>query len=315
MINIGKLIYEIRTQRNMTQEELANALFCNRTYISHLENNKRNLKKEFIHPLSKALKFNFTQFLHTSHKFKKLDHYLETNKILTLVDEMKYHEVKEILSNKIIKKEFDYGYPLFVKKYSTALTKAMLENNLLAAEKLLYDMLNIDSRDSVKEFTPIFYEEERYFSGIVLLSYVLYKLGRTDSSRTLLLNTVNFLETHFFSEKTIKDSVSIYLRKLYITLLNNYANVLFDLKELDTALLTCDKALTMFHEYEVNFSIELVLKLKMQILYEQKKYSCSQKIYNDFVAICRLKNNEKYFKSTNEEIGKEYKKIKTISEL
>ncbi|MDD3123537.1 MAG: helix-turn-helix transcriptional regulator [Candidatus Izemoplasmatales bacterium] len=53
---LGKNVRKIRTQNNITQEEIANILGVDRSFVSNIENGKNNPTLSTITNLAKALK-------------------------------------------------------------------------------------------------------------------------------------------------------------------------------------------------------------------------------------------------------------------
>lgn len=55
-MNLGQFIKQKRLEKNLTMEQLGNAIGKNKAFISRLENNKvRTLKNDIIEPLANAL--------------------------------------------------------------------------------------------------------------------------------------------------------------------------------------------------------------------------------------------------------------------
>ena len=57
----GKKLAEIRTLKNITQENLAFDLGVDRTYISYIERGKRNPSLYMLYKISKALKMHIKE--------------------------------------------------------------------------------------------------------------------------------------------------------------------------------------------------------------------------------------------------------------
>jgi transcriptional regulator with XRE-family HTH domain len=65
----GKVIQELRIERNLSQEKLALNSDIDRTYISDIEKGKRNISLDIIQKLSKTLQISLADL------FKKVDEY------------------------------------------------------------------------------------------------------------------------------------------------------------------------------------------------------------------------------------------------
>lgn len=61
--NFGRKVRELRVERGLSQEKLAEISGLHRTYISSLELGKRNVSLVNIHALAKALQVNADELL------------------------------------------------------------------------------------------------------------------------------------------------------------------------------------------------------------------------------------------------------------
>ncbi len=59
---IGNRIKKIRTEKNLTQEQLAWEADVDRTYMNHVENGRKNISVRSLEKIIKALGFSFAEF-------------------------------------------------------------------------------------------------------------------------------------------------------------------------------------------------------------------------------------------------------------
>ncbi|MEO8108960.1 MAG: helix-turn-helix transcriptional regulator [Ginsengibacter sp.] len=67
---VGNRIRELRKELNLSQEALALKSEVDRTYITDVENGRRNISVEILEKIIAALEVSFTEFF-TSKEFKK----------------------------------------------------------------------------------------------------------------------------------------------------------------------------------------------------------------------------------------------------
>lgn len=67
---VGKRIRELRHQLELSQEALANKAEVDRTYMTDVENGRRNISIEILEKIIAALEVSFTEFFN-SKEFKK----------------------------------------------------------------------------------------------------------------------------------------------------------------------------------------------------------------------------------------------------
>ena len=69
-LKVGQRIKELRKQLDLSQETLANKAEVDRTYVTDVENGRRNISMEILEKIIAALEVSFTEFF-TSKEFKK----------------------------------------------------------------------------------------------------------------------------------------------------------------------------------------------------------------------------------------------------
>ena len=69
-LKVGQRIKELRKQLELSQETLANKAEVDRTYMTDVENGRRNVSIKILEKVIVALEVSFTEFF-TSKEFKK----------------------------------------------------------------------------------------------------------------------------------------------------------------------------------------------------------------------------------------------------
>jgi transcriptional regulator with XRE-family HTH domain len=69
-LKVGQRIRELRKELGLSQEALANEAEVDRTYVTDVENGRRNVSLHILEKLIKALKTSFSEFFY-SKEFKK----------------------------------------------------------------------------------------------------------------------------------------------------------------------------------------------------------------------------------------------------
>lgn len=69
-LKVGQRIKELRKELGISQEALGNKAEVDRTYVTDVENGRRNVSLEILEKLIKALEVSFTEFF-SSKEFRK----------------------------------------------------------------------------------------------------------------------------------------------------------------------------------------------------------------------------------------------------
>lgn len=309
--NLGVNISTLRKKKGLTQQDLADVLYCSKELIAKIEAGERSVSMEQLMPLSTFLDFNFVQYLKNFHKFKTIEHFELVHIMIDLLTASNYEELEDILDHDPKVQELDYGSPKIICSYCRALTLTNIHNNYEGAQKLLLEAIGLKDASDINMFSPSFNNEERYYSCIALLSVVLCMTGKLEESMMLIDNTLSFLEKHFFNDVMRISAIDQYFKHVYIALLNNKADILYKQNKYDDSILICEKLFETMNSFDSYYIIELVMKLKIQILYRQKLITLAQETYDEFIVICKLKNRADYLHSTNLIFNDDFPLIKT----
>lgn len=160
------------------------------------------------------------------------------------------------------------------------------------------EVLNIKSLNDIKYFSPSLYNENRYYSTILLLGVNLHNLNKYTIHKQLLQNTLSTLEDHIYNDEISISLSSYFFKKYYVNLLNNYADALYTLKEYQTALDICIKAEDFSIKYSTLYMLHFVLKLKVETLYKLDNTDLANITFSNFKSLCYITKNLEYMESS-----------------
>ncbi len=300
MKNIGEIIRFLRKSKNLSQEQLSDLIGCTREFISQLERGKCNVPDYLVLPLSNFLNYDIPSLIKNIDKYNNFNHYVLSCRLINCIDSKNNIEINELLQNDIIINEFNYGYPLILKRYCVSLVELHINNDSNASIAVCLKQLDIENINEVNEFSPKISQEDRYYSTILVLGVNLHLIGEEELHKTLLKNTLFFLEENIFNNVLPSSSINYFFKKFYIIILNNYSDILFNLNDWDLALSLCEKARLFAINNNILFLVELLLKLKIEILCSQDNYAFAKETYQEFKYICRFINKIEYYDASTE---------------
>lgn len=134
-INIGQIIYNIRNERRMTQEHLAEGI-CSISYLSKIENDQSNSSDEILELLLEKLGFNIDDLYQNIHAFK---HKLE--KLSNLIDNKALNKASE-LYKEVNTTVNDIKDPTTLCNYYLIKLKYLISTNSLDKAKTTLDFIN-----------------------------------------------------------------------------------------------------------------------------------------------------------------------------
>lgn len=306
---IGKLIKNLRIERGFSQEDIANFLHCSREQVSKIELDKRTLTNESLYILSNTLKFDFVTLSKNSEKYNSIDHYILCNRLIDTIIDRNIIEMQQLLESPEVLTEFDYGNPRILKLYCSSLVETNLNNNIEKSIEFCKEILEIEDLSKISMFTPKLEQENRYYSTILQLGVNLQNNNDIISHKILLENTIEFLEQYYFNTILPSSSISFFMKKLYVSMLNNYATLLFKMQQYMNALCICEKAIEISSTYNSLYMLEFLLQLKIEILCSQNLLKDAKEAYAQLSGICTLSKNLNWLTKTNNLIKEHYPQL------
>lgn len=305
---IGNIIYILRTNMEISQEQLANISNVSRTVIAKIESGKRNPTEEQLTILSSKLNFDLLSYKDKIHNYKSFEHYLLASELTKLIKTHSIFEISEIIDNNPIFLELDYGQPKILKIYCETIVLITLKKNIDKAFKSCLKFFEI-KKLNISNFYPKIGMPEQYYSMILNLGYCLSVKKDFNNSLILYNNTISFLENTYFNKNLPFINIDSFYSKYYIICLNNISDTYFIMKYFTDALSYCNKGIEYSAELNVLIVLPQLTKLKVEILYNLNRIDESKEAYWDFKSICRLSNNFNYFEQVSELFKTTYREI------
>ncbi len=291
--SFGNLIKETRIKNGFSQQELSEHTTYSRDYLSKIEVGKRNPSDDFLVSISTTLNFDFSTLYKKLNNFRSLDDYFFTNKLVEYIETKDIDRIKQMLENEITAYKMNYGEPRMTKEYCQALIIFYIDSNIDKTLHYCLDILEI-TYDKLDDY-EIKVSSPYYYSLLLLLGHIMSEKNDYDMLENFLKKFLTFIDNYYLNDILPIYSVEYYYKKLYITILNNYADTLLKLGECQLALNQCDKAIDMSNKLNILSLLPYLYKMKVEILYVTGNSLEAKQNLNYFQCICDITNNNKYY--------------------
>ena len=138
MNNLGTFLKKLREEKKLTQDELANKLFIDRTTITKLENNHRNPTTEQLIQYSEFFEISVSEILNKKRIIKIQE---SDNLLITLIKEIDSKNKKMIILTIVM------------------IVIAIIAINYLIFAPKYYEINLIDNNSNIKELSGYFIED------------------------------------------------------------------------------------------------------------------------------------------------------------
>ena len=151
MNNLGTFLKKLREEKKLTQDELANKLFIDRTTITKLENNHRNPTTEQLIQYSEFFEISVSEILNKKRIIKIQE---SDNLLITLIKEIDSKNKKMIILTivMIVMAIIAISYLIFAPKY--------------------YEINLIDNNSNIKELSGYFIEDSSNYTYYINVELV-----------------------------------------------------------------------------------------------------------------------------------------------
>ncbi len=263
--SFGDLIKEIRIKNGFSQQELSEHTAYSRDYLSKIEVGKRNPSDDFLVSISTTLNFDFSTLHKKLNNFITLDDYFLTNKLVECIEAKNIDKIKQLLDNEIFTYKMNYGESRITKEYCQALVIFYIDNNTDKALQYCLDILEI-TYDKIDDY-EIKVNFPYYYSLLLLLGHIMSEKKDYNILENFLKKFIAFIDNYYLNGILPIYSVEYYYKKLYITILNNYADTLLKLGECQLALNQCNKAIDVSNKLNILSLLPYLYKMKVEILH------------------------------------------------
>lgn len=306
--SIANVINILRINKKLSQEQLANLINVSRTTITKIESGKRKPTAEQLILLSNKLDFDLISYVNTINKYKSYEHYLLAYELSKLVNASSVSEISKIIDSNPLFFELDYGEVKILRTYCETLVLIHIKDDIELAYDICIDFFNI-TNFIIKDFKPKINMPNEYYSMILNFGYCLSKKKDYSSLLTLQIITVGFLEDLYFSDELPYIDINNFYKKYYIVCLNNLADSYFTIGDFTNALDTCNKGINKSSQLNILSVLAMLIKLKIDILYNLDSLVEARETYSDFKSICKVTNNISYFNTSTKTLKIMYPKL------
>lgn len=304
MFFIGDLIKQRRLELGMSQSELGSQIFRSKSQICKIENGDSGLDRQTLVLLSQKLNFNFAKIYMYSNMFNSYDEYkiyfelktlITNSKLCDITNYLNLHNINDSYIDSLEPSEYYYSL-VYARALSTFTTEPQNTINYCCR------ILNIDfSQQSKISLSKLLFDNE------LVVHIILYELLLQDGKIDLVTDLYSNLykrvsddisNNEFFIEQ------SQFFKKLYIVLMNNYANALFLNGHYLTSLEICSQAIEDSMKLGINYYLLPLYKLKLETLYSLQDFFNSKKSLDMIKSLSEMQNSDYYEKTLKVVIDK-----------
>ncbi len=300
--HLGSLVKQLRTEKNLSQEQLADIIECSRRHFLRIESGEVFPSRFLLKNLSDYFQVDFASYLQILTNFSSVENYNLYNKMRDAIGYSNIEEMEAIVS------EYQNNYTTLDQSTQqmyhqcNALINVLKKRDWKTAENFCLESIKLDIADfSLENPMTDKYNNPTYLSLNSLASVLSYQ-GKKLEAKTLFKKLIDNLEKNFIN-CSYEIAYTVTITNVYISSLNNYATILVDENNFAKAMNLADKALDFSFKNDSLFLVGYLNFIKVEILYQNQEYTQAQDLYIKVITLLELLQDE-YRKNTLINIAK-----------
>lgn len=293
MPKIGSVVRELRESKKLTREELAIRLYTSVSTIKRVETNSADVSTELLKQLNKFFQIELHDYFSILNSYGNYKTYLDCMKLKQAIADKDFDCVRVLLASldKTINRK--YKEPYFLYTYSKSLYMIYIgKSSYKSIQKIILSCLVIDNPFDVEFMLKDSLHTFSTYTLINLFSIVCERCGNLEYSNKIIESLYNHLSQNIFNDDNLVEKFKAEYQRLYIAVINNYADSLFQRNDYKKSLEICEYGIEIAVKYQTLQSIEHLYILNAEIHYKLDDVEKSLESFRKFILLCELKNNK-----------------------
>ncbi len=305
MDSLGKILYELRTNSDMSRRKLALLLDCTEITIKRVEEGTSKFSDYMIEQVNKIFDINIYEYYGIISRYGSYKTYIKCKKLKLAMDTYDFKNLEFYINEYILDKDFQEGDPFLLLSYAQIIISTDTENSL----RLCYTALKVSSFDEVLNVVGNIKLNNNIYAILIALSANLEEQNKTDKAYIISEKLyIHFKEIIFHNEIRL-EKYDFDTQKKYISIINNYAHLNYINKSYVKALEILDEGISNCVDFNTLHGLEYLYLLKMEIYYALGNVAKSLKYKNYFEVFCETKGNKPLFEKINLKIQNQYPEL------
>ncbi len=305
MYSLGKILYELRTNSDMSRRKLALMLDCTEITIKRIEEGQSKFSDYMIEQVNKIFDINVYEYYGITSRYGSYKAYIKCKKLKTAIDTYNFESIEFYIKQFETDIDFSVGDPYLLLCYAKIFICDDTENSI----KLCYSALNVSNFTEVLNVIGNVKLNNNIYSILIVLNANLVELNLIDDAFNLSEKLyLHFKEVIFHNEIRL-EKYHFDTQKKFISIINNYAHLNYMNKSYEKALDILEEGISSCVTFNTLHGIEYLYLLKMEVYYALGNIEESLKFKNCFMVFCDAKGNKLLFEKIKKKIESEYPEL------
>lgn len=293
MHNIGNILHELRTARNLSRRELSKMINCSESTIVRIEKGETKASEYMISQFENIFHVNLNDYYTIASKYHSYDTYLKCMELKNLIYKNDIVQVAEYITLYNDNSDFKFGEPYLLLCYCNMLVYAELHNKYDMALNLGFTALDVtDFNNLMNKLDELVFCNTTY-SIFLLINNIFDYSDELEKSYILSKKLYYHFKYIIFNNTNRIETFDHDLQEKYLLVINNYARSCLSNK----LYIECVDLSTIGIEYSLKFNSLIILEylhlLLMEANYQLGNLEASLENEKYFISLCQIKKNSK----------------------
>ncbi len=306
---IAKMLREMRKNKGLTQQELANNINYSIRQIKRSESENSVISGDFINALSEYYNIDMEKNLYIITKFGSVDSYNKYKELRKFIEDRDIEKIKIGVNKVKTIEDFTNGMCRKLIYYCDALLYAMENVDYNKSNRSCFDGLNVSNITECIELIRTGTLDEMDYPLLFQVAHNCKFDCNIELFHKIINELYSSLERVFQVEKFLVISADYYMIKYYIFSIYDMSYSEYKLARYEESLMYLLRAIDKTHVFRNYTLTPFLYELKFRIHYKLGNINKSKNSFELYDKSCTLLGLSDYFESNVQKIREKYSKL------
>ncbi len=309
----GSILKKILEEKKITPYRLSKITHISNSHIYKIVNNEREPSLYFLNEISKAIKFDVSEYYKISRDFYCLEEYENFKYLRGLIECNANIDDLEVAVLQINFNKTGKGVYRELLYYVKALVEAKKYRRYNKSLDYCFIALNIHKPLFSHKGIERYITSEVSYSILSIIQFNCAKLDLEEEANKLSRKLIELIENVYYNDNIPNITLPTIIFRAYIVMLNNFSDGLLNNKIYNDVIFFCEKGIKVIKQNNSLYGITNLFDLLFQAYYCINEFEKAKKYYEKAKAICLVNDDMEYLNRIETNVKKNYQRLKISS--
>ncbi len=306
----GDILIKILDEKKITPYKLSKLSYISKGHIYKIVKNENEPSLYILNEISKAIKFDVSEYYKISRDFDSLEHYESFKYLRELIETNANVDDLEVAIFKIDINGTSKGIYRELFYYVKALVKVKKYKNYDKSLSYCFEALSMHRHLFSPKKIEKYITSDISYSIISLIQYNCVKVGLEKEAIELARKLIKLIENIYYNNNIPNITIPTVIFRTYIIMLNNLSDSLLNNKIYDDVILYCEKGIKVIKQNNSSYGLLNIFDLLFQAYYCINEINKAKVYYEKAKAACIVNDDLEYLSRIEARVDKNYQNLR-----